>query len=89
MTIKSSFPRWQCYKQVYAVKIKDIKLNYPEKISTGAVIIPEGEEYPSFSVDHNYMDKHKPEIGGYYVLYDDGYTSYSPAKAFEEGYTRI
>lgn len=31
----------------------------------------------------------KAEIGGYYVLYADGYASYSPAKAFEEGYTEI
>lgn len=25
--------------------------------------------------------------GGYYVEYEDGYTSWSPAKAFEDGYT--
>lgn len=29
------------------------------------------------------------EIGGYYVVYSDGYASYSPAKAFEEGYTEV
>lgn len=28
-------------------------------------------------------------IGGYYVRYEDGYESWSPAKAFEEGYTEI
>ena len=28
-------------------------------------------------------------LGGYLVVYDDGYVSWSPAKAFEEGYTRI
>lgn len=28
-------------------------------------------------------------IGGYYVVYEDGFKSWSPAKAFEEGYTRI
>lgn len=31
----------------------------------------------------------KPKPGDYYVVYDDGYTSLSPAKAFEEGYTLI
>ena len=30
-----------------------------------------------------------PHVGGYYVLYEDGYESFSPAKAFEEGYTRF
>ena len=34
-----------------------------------------------------YMDKHQPERGGYYVLYEDGYESWSPAPAFEAGYT--
>lgn len=33
--------------------------------------------------------KHKPEVGGYYVQYADGYKSYSPAKAFEEGNTLL
>ena len=36
-----------------------------------------------------WLDKHNPEVGGYYVVYEDGYKSFSPAKAFEEGYTLI
>jgi hypothetical protein len=35
------------------------------------------------------MHKHKPQVGGYYVLYKDGYASFSPASAFEEGYDLI
>lgn len=27
--------------------------------------------------------------GGYYVRYEDGFESWSPARAFEDGYTRI
>lgn len=38
-------------------------------------------------VDHEYMNKHRPFVGGYYVRYSDGYQSYSPAEAFEGGYT--
>jgi hypothetical protein len=30
-----------------------------------------------------------PKAGDYYVVYEDGYTSLSPAKAFEDGYTLI
>lgn len=40
-------------------------------------------------VSKEWLDKHNPQPGGYYVVYQDGYASYSPAKAFEEGYTRI
>ena len=32
-----------------------------------------------------WAEKHSPEIGGYYVLYPDGYVSYSPAEPFEAG----
>lgn len=35
--------------------------------------------------------KGKPDVqeGWYMVVYPDGYVSFSPAEAFEEGYTRI
>jgi hypothetical protein len=35
------------------------------------------------------MKKHRPQVGGYYVLYEDGYHSFSPAPAFESGYSLI
>jgi hypothetical protein len=55
----------------------------------GATITPAEEDYAPFQVSDEYIAKHKPEVGGYFVVYDDGYKSFSPAKAFEEGYTRI
>lgn len=55
----------------------------------GAIIVPEDDGYAEFTVNREYMLKHNPQVGGYYVVYDDGYKSYSPAKAFEDGYTRI
>jgi hypothetical protein len=35
------------------------------------------------------MEEKHAHVGGYFVVYDDGYTSYSPAAAFESGYSRI
>ena len=55
----------------------------------GATITPADDGFGPFFVDAKYLQRHKPEVGGYYVVYDDGYKSWSPAKAFEEGYTRI
>lgn len=55
----------------------------------GATITPEDPDYAPFPVSQAYMMKHQPEPGGYYVVYSGGYKSYSPAKAFEEGYTKI
>jgi len=40
-------------------------------------------------VDACYMLKHTPKVGGYYVLYEGGYESWSPAQEFEDGYTDI
>jgi len=55
----------------------------------GAEITSTEEGYTPFRVSRAFMRKHKPEVGGYFVQYADGYKSFSPAKAFEEGYTRI
>ena len=78
-------PRYKCHKVVHALKIKRID---PE--STGAAIIfPEEEGYSGFDVDMAYMKKHEPRVGGYYVVYEDGYKSFSPSEAFEAGYSRL
>lgn len=61
----------------------------PERMIGGYILVPADEGFAPFDVGIDYVNKHKPEAGGYYVSYDDGYKSYSPAKAFEEGYTRI
>lgn len=84
-------PRFQCHKKVWALKIKAIRdTAEPGNESDGSrVIIPEEEGYAPFVVQLDYMRKHKPEVGGYYVVYEDGYKSYSPAKAFEDGYSRL
>lgn len=79
-------PRYQCHKQVWALKIKAIK----PVVGGAAIITPAEPGYAPFDVDAEYVDRHKPAAGGYYVVYNpDGYKSYSPAKPFEDGYTRI
>jgi hypothetical protein len=55
----------------------------------GAFITPKEEGYAAFPVSRQFMIKHTPKVGGYYVVYADGYKSWSPAQAFEEGYTRV
>jgi len=50
------------------------------------MITPADEGFAPFRVDHEYMHKHKPQVGGYYVVYKDGYKSFWLAEAFEDGY---
>lgn len=88
---KMEMPRYKSHKEVWALKIKAIKdPTEPNSESDGGrIIIPEEANFAPFKVDYDYMHKHKPEVGGYYVVYADGYKSYSPVKPFEDGYTKI
>lgn len=79
-------PRYKSHKIVHALKIHNIDLD----LATGAAVITPAEQgYGPFPVDAEYMGKHKPRIGGYYVVYDDGYKSWSPSDAFEKGYVKV
>ena len=78
-------PKYKCHKEVWALKIAKIEF---EGDNTWT-ITPEEPEYAPFKIDGIYFDKHKPQAGGYYVVYEDGYKSFSPAEAFEAGYTII
>lgn len=75
-------PRYRCHKEVWALKI--IKLE--KEPDGGATITPGNAGYAPFRVDADYVEKHHPEVCGYYVVYEDGYKSWSPAEAFEKGY---
>lgn len=88
---QAEMPRYKCHKEVWALKIADIKdPTKPGNESDGSrIIVPADAGFAPFRVEHAYVHKHKPEVGGYYVVYADGYKSYSPAKAFEDGYTRV
>ena len=92
MNTSAPLPQYECHKKVWALKIKEIVRDGEgenRETDGSAMITPEEEGFVSFKVDHNFMFKHKPEVGGYYVIYEDGYKSFSPAKAFEDGYTLI
>lgn len=78
------YPKYRCHKEVYALKIRGIIVNE----GTGGATLC-FKDYDNIEVDHLFMAKHNPSSGGYYVIYKDGYTSWSPAETFEEGYTLI
>lgn len=91
----SELPRYKCHKEVHAIKIKrvifdiDTARNNNRETDLSATIWPTESSWGPITVDSEYIRKHNPQAGGYYVVYDDGYKSFSPAEAFEAGYTRI
>ena len=86
MTVDAEMPRYRCHKTVWALEIREI---ISPTQDGGAMIIPREQGYAPFPVDADYMDKHRPTVGGFYVVYADGYKSFSPKEAFQDGYTRI
>jgi len=84
-TPQIEMPRYKCHKVVHALKIKRISYHY----DSTATLYPADERYAPIKVDTDFIKKHDMESEGYYVVYADGYKSYSPEKPFEEGYTLI
>lgn len=83
MTDVSKLPMWQCHKRVRASKIVEIAdpdVGYKE------AVLECGERV---QLDRDITARYWPQVGDYIVVYDDGYMSISPAKSFEDGYTRV
>lgn len=77
--MEAELPRYRCHKEVHALKIARV---------AGTLLVPADPRFAPFDVPEGFVERHRPEAGGYYVVYADGYASFSPGKAFEEGYTR-
>lgn len=77
-------PRYECHKEVWALPISEIKVRL-----TGDFTLIFPGPYAPIVVDVEWFVKHKPVAGGFYVVYKDGYVSFSPRDAFMDGYTLI
>jgi hypothetical protein len=84
-------PKYRSHKTVWALKIAAVDdPTKPGDETDGSRVLTFTEpHYAPKRVPHAFVRKHDPKAGGYYVVYEDGYASWSPADAFETGYTRI
>lgn len=80
----AEMPQYQCHKKVWALKIQSVRGG-----DTKVHLHFEDKRYAPRPVSWEWANKFDPQAGGYFVQYEDGYESYSPAKAFEEGYTLV
>lgn len=95
-TTQIELPRYRCHKEVHALQIRDIIFDrdVAEKEgreTDGTVTLHfHNEAYTPKKMPHAWASKHSPLLkDGYYVVYADGYASFSPKEAFEGGYTLI
>ena len=82
-------PQFRSHKLVRAAKIEAIRIGF-DAVGSGRLSLrtTHGDLIQVY-VLQAYMQKHLPEVGGYYVQYQDGYESFSPADAFEGGYREV
>lgn len=79
-------PKYKSHKEVWALKISVMEFT-----EDGAAKMSfENSAYAPIEVP-NFREKFNGDYDdtGYYVVYKGGYKSWSPTKAFEEGYTQI
>lgn len=96
VSVGIEMPKYKSHKEVWALKIKSIEYdvdlaNKENRETDGSAILTfEDKRYTSIKVNQEYVGKINLtdlKDKGYYVVYKDGYKSWSPTKAFEEGYT--
>ena len=91
MSEQREMPKYQSSKRVRALKIRKMFL---EANDGSMQIIPEDGRYASFVTRPSFADRidrsNCPEDDmGYYVVYDDGFTSWSPTDVFERNHELI
>lgn len=89
-TTSVEMPKYQCHKQVWALKIRAVEVRDAVSVTGKALfLVFEDARYSARYVTLDWVSRHGPQAGGYFVVYKDGYESFSPAAEFEDGYTRI
>lgn len=73
-------PAYRSHKIVHALQISAI---------TGNLLTFTDARFAPLQVSDEYIAKRDPTAGGYFVVYEDGYQSFSPREAFDKGYCAV
>lgn len=87
-TPQIEMPKYKSHKIVHALKLASV--SRPDH-DGHCIITPADGRYAKFNPKSDWSQRFKggTEDPGYYVVYEDGYASWSPTKAFEDGYTPV
>ena len=80
---------YQCHKIVSAGQINSIVSHPVMEGAVCCVVDINFTDGTAFRTNGKFIERHKPELHGYIVKYNDNYVSYSPKEAFEDGYSLI
>jgi len=89
MNTAAEMPKYQSHKIVHALKLIGFE---PSPLTMGYNLLPQDPAFDVIHVSSEWMREKKVKLfgvhdAGYYVVYPDGYASWSPTEAFEKGYT--
>jgi hypothetical protein len=90
LNMPKELPLYACHKKVRALEIRAIGHYAPD--AAGKLrreIHFKDAGFPSIWVEGELFTRYVPLPGDFYVVYEDGYTSFSPRKAFMEGYSLV
>ena len=79
------FPLYQSHKKVRALEINNLEVHIDE--GTAKLTFAD-KSYDSITISLAMITRYVPISGDFYVVYEDSYESFSPRKAFLEGYTK-
>lgn len=84
---QTPMPAYVSHKKVWALKIEKVHV---DEQGHGVALVFENRQFGlrAFTADQ-LKNRPNPEAGMYMVQYEDGYISFSPGKAFEDGYTLL
>ena len=80
MSEEIQMPKYKSHKEVWALEIASIEDNVLSFCEAG---------YAPIAADREMWARYTPKPGDFYVQYEDGYKSFSPRKAFLDGYTKV
>lgn len=80
---------WKCHKIVKAGKITAMPQTREIQGQWHVMVEDVNGAPTTIEMPPDAFNRGTPARGDYIVIYDDGYKSWSPAKAFEDGYERL
>jgi hypothetical protein len=85
----ADWPKYESHKIVQAAKVVGFKtMDGSDTGIRSCALVDPGDGVPVTFAPNEQVMLNKASIGDYAILYEDEYASISPAKAFEEGYTK-
>ncbi len=82
----AEMPKYVSHKTVHALELKSVTEVRESGGARDLVFVDEG--FSPVTKPASLFSRYVPVPGDFYVVYADGYESFSPRKAFLEGYAR-